>query len=266
MDQLDAFKESQKQAWSGFAPIEQFTSTTAPDLVRFARVRPDAAVLDVGCGTGVVALTAARLGAKVTGVDLTPELIARAKENAQLMGLEVAFHEGDVEALPLPDASFDFVVSQFGHMFAPRPTVAVGEMLRVLKPGGTIAFSTWPPDLFIGRWFQLLASYAPPPPPGVAAPHEWGEPKVVRERLGADVKDLVFTHRLMRFPMLSVQHYRRFMETNFGPAKRLLAVLDAAAPDKARALRAEAEELASHYFEDNVLRQDYLLARATKIG
>ena len=79
-------------------------------------------MLDVGCGTGVVGLTAARLGARVTGVDLTPELIARAKENSALMGVAADWRQGDAEALPLPDASFDFVVSQFGHMFAPRPT------------------------------------------------------------------------------------------------------------------------------------------------
>ena len=264
MSNLDTFKDQQRKAWAGFAPIEQFTATVAPDLVRFAGVRSGASVLDVACGTGVVALTAARAGARVQGIDLTPELVARANENASIMALDVPFREGDVEALPFPDASFDFVLSQFGHMFAPRPAVAIAEMLRVLVPGGTIAFSTWPPDLFVGRWFRLLASYAPPAPAGVSPPVEWGDPNVVRERLGNAVSGLTFSHRLMRFPMLSVQHYRRFMETNFGPAKALLQGLDAAEPAKAAALRAEAEELAAHYFEDNVLRQDYLVTRATK--
>ncbi|MFO0547082.1 MAG: methyltransferase domain-containing protein [Polyangiaceae bacterium] len=265
MDSLEAFKANQREAWASFAPIEQFTATTAPELVRFARVTPGSALLDVGCGTGVVALTAARLGAKVTGVDLTPELLTRARQNAALMQLEVDWHVGDVEALPLPDASFDFVVSQFGHMFAPRPAVAVSEMLRVLKPGGTIAFSTWPPDLFVGRWFQLLGKYGPSAPEGVSPPPQWGNPNVVRERLGHKVRDLVFTHRLMRFPVLSVQHYRAFMEANFGPAHKLLKALDASDPVKAHALREEAEELAAQYFEDNILRQDYLIARGIKV-
>jgi SAM-dependent methyltransferase len=126
----------------------------------------------------------------------------------------------------LPDAAFDVVVSQFGHMFAPRPDVAIREMLRVLKRGGVIAFSTWPPELFTGKMFGLMGKYAPPPPAGVSPPGQWGDPNVIRERLGAAVKDIAFARDVMRFQMLSVQHYRVFMETNFGPA-RLLEGLDA---------------------------------------
>ena len=96
----------------------------------------------------------------------------------------IDFHEGDVEKLPFADAEFDVVLSQYGHMFAPRPDVAIAEMLRVLKPGGTIAFSTWPPELMVGRMFSLVGSYMPPPPPGVSAPPLWGDANVVRERLG----------------------------------------------------------------------------------
>ena len=222
-------------------------------------------MLDVACGTGVVALTAARLGARVTGVDLTPELIARAKENAALMKLEATFLEGDAEALPVPDAKFDVVVSQFGHMFAPRPDVAIKEMLRALKPGGTIAFSTWPPELVTGRSFALMGKYSPPPPPGVSPPVQWGDPAIVRERLGAAVKDLTFTRDTMLMQTLSPQHYRLFMEQNFGPAKKLLQGLDASDPAKAAALRRELEALVGQYFENNTVRQDYLLTRAIKL-
>ena len=102
----------------------------------------------------------------MNGVDLTPELIAQAKEHASVMRIEADFQVGDAEAIPFPDAKFDFVLSQFGHMFAPRPDVAIKEMLRVLKPGGTIAFSTWPPELLVGRSFAMMGKYAPPPPPG----------------------------------------------------------------------------------------------------
>jgi SAM-dependent methyltransferase len=264
MDPVVQFKEQQKIAWSGFAVLENVTATAAPRLVRFAGITPGAKVLDVACGTGVVALSAARLGAKVTGVDLTPELIARAKENGALMKLEVSWHEGDVEALPVPDASFDFVVSQFGHMFAPRPEVALKEMLRALKPGGTIAFATWPPELFTGRSFALMGKYSPPPPPGIAPPPQWGDPNIVRERLGGAVEDLTFTRDTLLFQALSVQHFRLFMERNFGPAAKLLQALDASDPAKSAALRREMEELAAQYFENNTLRQDYLLTRAIK--
>src|SRR6187397_774861 len=118
MDPIDQFKTNQKAAWASFALLENLTGTAAPHLVRFAGVRSGQKVLDVACGTGVVALTAARLGAGVNGLDLTPELVQRARENALLMKLDVNFQEGDAESLPFPDATYDVVVSQFGHMFA----------------------------------------------------------------------------------------------------------------------------------------------------
>jgi SAM-dependent methyltransferase len=265
MDPTAQFKENQKAAWSTFALFESMTGTVAPRLVSFAGIKPGASVLDVGCGTGVVGLTAARLGARVTGVDLTPELIARAKENSALMGVAADWRQGDAEALPLPDASFDFVVSQFGHMFAPRPDVAVREMLRVLKPGGVIAFSTWPPEMFVGRMFAVNGKYGPPPPPGVSPPVQWGDIQTIRERLGAAVTDIRFARDVMLLQMLSPQHYRVFMETNFGPAKKLMEGLDKSDPAKAAAFRRELEQLAAEYFENNALRQDYLLTRAVKV-
>jgi SAM-dependent methyltransferase len=265
MDGISQFKANQKAVWANFAMLENLTATTAPYLVRFAGIRAGAQVLDVACGTGVVALTAARAGAKAQGIDLTPELVAHARENASLMRLEVPFQEGDAESLPFADGTFDVVVSQFGHMFAPRPELAIAQMLRVLKPGGTIAFATWPPELFVGRWFALMSRYAPPPPAGVSPPPQWGEPNIVRERLGSAVRDLTFTRNTMFFPTLSPQHYRVHMLENFGPAKKLLEQLDANEPTKAATLRSEIDALAQAYFEDNQLRQDFLLTRAVKV-
>jgi SAM-dependent methyltransferase len=265
MDGITQFKANQKLAWANFALLENLTGTAAPNLVRFAGIHAGSQVLDVACGTGVVALTAARTGARVQGLDLTPELIAHARENAALMKIEVNFQEGDAESLPFADASFDVVVSQFGHMFAPRPEVAIAEMLRVLEPGGTIAFATWPPELFVGRWFALMGRYAPPPPAGVSPPPQWGDPHIVRERLGSAVRDLVFTRNTMFFPTLSPQHYRVQMAENFGPAKKLFEQLDANDAAKAAALRSEIDSLAQSYFEDNRVRQDFLLTRAVKV-
>ena len=156
MDVFETFKAAQKAGWAHFAPLQAFTTLSAAQLVNHARVTSGARVLDVACGTGVVAVTAARRGARVTGLDLTPELLAVARDNARIAGVDVAWHEGDVEQLPFDAESVDVVVSQFGHMFAPRPDMAIGEMLRVLRPGGTIAFSTWPPELYVGRLFALV--------------------------------------------------------------------------------------------------------------
>jgi SAM-dependent methyltransferase len=264
IDPIAAYKALQKEVWSTFLPFELHTTPTAALLVRFAGVGPGERVLDVACGTGVVAVTAARAGARVDGLDLTPVLLERARENAAIAGVEVAWQEGDAETLPYPDGTFDRVLSQFGHMFAPRPEVVVAEMLRVLRPGGTIAFSTWPPDSFIGRMFALVGRSSPPPPAGVSPPTLWGDPKVVAERLGGRVADLGFESGTMRNPALSPAHYRAQAERLGGPIAKIAEQLGRTDPAKLAAFRRELDELAAGFLKDNVLRQDFLMSRAVK--
>jgi SAM-dependent methyltransferase len=261
---LEAFKAAQREGWAHFAPLEVFTTPPAAQLVRFAGVRSGQRVLDVGCGTGVVAITAALRGAKVAGLDLTPELLAHARENAKIGGLDIDWREGDVEELPFADGEFDVVLSQFGHMFAPRPQVAIAEMLRVLKPGGTIAFSTWPPELYIGRLFALIGRYMPPPPEGVSPPGQWGDPNLVRERLGPGVERLTFEREVGYFPALSVRYARHHMERTAGPVLKLVAALETADPARLETFRQEYEDLAAEYWEDNRIRQGYLMSRAIR--
>jgi hypothetical protein len=134
----------------------------------------------------------------------------------------------------------------------------------VLKPGGTIAFSTWPPELMTGRMFQLLGKYSPPLPEGVSPPVQWGDPQLIRDRLGDAVRDITFARDAMFVQMLSVPHFRLFLETTLGPAIRLVAELEQSAPAKVAELRRELEALAATYFADNHVRQDYLLTRAVK--
>jgi len=265
MDPFESFKTAQKQIWAQFVPYEAHTTPTAAKLVKRAGVRPGQRVLDVACGTGVVSVTAARLGARVSGLDLTPELLDRARQNAGIAGVEIDWHEGDVEKLPFGDASFDIVLSQFGHIFAPRPEVAIGEMLRVLKPGGTIAFSSWPPELVSGRIFALAASYLPPPPPGFAPATLWGDPNMVRQRLGSAVKEIQFDRATMLIPALSVHHHRAAAERSSGATVRVVAALQDSDPSKLERFRREFEAIAGEYFEDNLLRQGYLVTRAIKV-
>ena len=265
MDHFDDFKAAQKKSWAHFAPLEVFTTAVAARLVSHAKVQPGKRVLDVACGTGVVAVTAARRGATATGLDLTPQLLERARENAEIAGVAIPWHDGDAENLPFDDASFDVVLSQFGHIFAPRPAVALAEMLRVLKPGGTIAFATWPPELFMGRMFAITARYAPPPPPGVAPPSQWGDPTIVTERLGAAVTDLLFDRGTMSVPTLSPQHFRANLERTAGPLIKLVETLAANDPQKLAQFRREYETLVAEYYADNLVRQDYLLTRAKKV-
>ena len=263
-DPIAEFKAKQRETWAlgSFAEVSVFTTVVAGHFVRFARVRPGQAVLDVGTGTGVVAITAARAGASVTGLDLTPELLEQARQSAAVPGLNIAWKEGDAESLPYGDGSFDVVLSQFGHMFAPRPDVAVREMLRVLKPGGTIAFATWPPEMFPGSTFPIAAKYLPPPA-GVPSPLLWGDPNVVRERLGAAVRDLHFERGTMTVPALSPEHFMGWQAAKIGPILKIVGALQKDSA-KLEAYLKESTDLIASVMSDNLVRHDYLLTRAVK--
>ncbi len=262
-DALDRFKAAARESWANFTPLAAFTTPAAAYLVEFAGVTAGEAVLDVATGTGVVAVTAARAGARVKGIDLTPALLEEARKNAALIGASIEFREGDAEALPYRDGEFEVVLSQFGHMFAPRPHLVVKEMLRVLKPGGRIAFSTWPPHLFWGQYAGVVAKYVPAPPAEVSPPTEWGDPDTVRERLGDKVTDLVFSAGQIGFNALSPAHYRAYVEVTSVTAKRVVANL---AGDEKRLdlFRAEVEAVAAKFFEYNRVRHDFLMTRAVK--
>jgi ubiquinone/menaquinone biosynthesis C-methylase UbiE len=261
-DRFAEFKSRQREAWSSFAPTAALTTPVAGHLVRFASIDPGDKVLDVGCGTGVVAITAARRGGKVCGLDLTPALLEHARQNERIAECgPIEWIEGDAENLPYPDRSFDVVVSQFGHMFAPRADVAIAEMRRVLKPGGRIAFATWPPEHFVGRFFAFVGRHSPPPPEGAAPPPLWGLVPVVAERLSNGFAQPFFERGVMRVPALSLPHLWEYMAQSIGPLQKLAERL-AAEPEKLAAVRREMLELAEPYFSDNIMHQDYLLTRA----
>ena len=256
------FKRKQRESWTTFTPTATFTTPVAAHLVHFAGIRVGESVLDVGTGTGVVAVTAARSGAQVSALDLTPELLVEARENGRIAGHpEIGWQEGDAEKLPYPDGSFDVVVSQFGHMFAPRPEIAIAEMRRVLKPTGRVAFATWPPEHLVGGMFALIGRNSPPPPPGAAAPPLWGNPVVIGERLAGGFAEPFFERGTMTYPALSLAHYRRFIEASIGPMCKLIQNL-ADAPDRLARVRAEFESLVAPYYVDNQIQQSYLLTRA----
>jgi SAM-dependent methyltransferase len=264
-DSIAEFKTRQRETWAlgNFGEVAVFTAQVAGHLVRYAGVQAGQALLDVATGTGVVAITAARRGATVTGLDLTPELLEQARRSAPIAGVDVAWKEGDAENLPFGDASFDVVLSQFGHMFAPRPDVVTKELLRVLKPGGRLAFATWPPEHFVGRSMLLSAKYLPPPPPGVSAPVQWGDVNVVRGLLGAAVANLEFERGTMLVPALSPQHLMAWHSEKIGPSIKARSILKKD-PAKLEAFLREYQALVEAYLIDNVLRQEYLLTRAIK--
>ncbi len=264
MTDINFLKENAKQMWSTFSAFENITGMAAPELVRFSGLQKGDRVCDVGCGTGVVAITAAQLGAKVKGSDLTPKLIERARENSEISGFDIDFQIADVEQLPYENDSFDYVLSQFGHMFAPQPYKAIEEMLRILRPGGVIAFSTWPPELLTGRLFVLTAKYGKPQPEGFHSPVEWGEVNEVKRRLGERVKDITFHRSQYGNPALSPAHMRMLLEKYIGPIAATVRMLESD-ESKLTLFRSEMDVLLGEYFVNNTVIQSYLMTRAVKI-
>jgi SAM-dependent methyltransferase len=262
-DGFGEFKARQREMWSSFAPTATLTTPVAAHVVEFAGVRPGEKVLDIACGTGVVAITAARRGAIVSALDITPELLEHARENAKIAECgPVEWSEGDAERLPYAEASFDVVLSQFGHMFAPQPEIALSEMRRVLKPGGRVAFATWPPEHFVGRFFAFVSRHSPPPPKGAAPPQLWGAVPVVSERLSRGFDAPFFARGVMKVPALSLPHLWNYMSASIGPLQKMVETT-ASEPEKLGAIRQEMLNLAEPYFWDNIIHQDYLLTKAT---
>ena len=203
-----------------FAAVAERITEHGERVVERAGVEPGMDVLDVACGTGNASIPAARAGARVTGLDFAPGLLAIARERAADAMVEIDFVEGNAEELPFEDASFDRVLSTFGHMFAPDHARTAAEMKRVLRPGGAIAVACWTPDGSIGRMSQTLAELVPPPP-GAQPPLQWGTEEHVRELWG----EAEFERHEVEWTDESPESYARFMLESFGPLVSARAAL-----------------------------------------
>ena len=177
-----------------------------------ARVDAGMEVLDVACGTGNATIPAALTGARVTGLDFQPHLLALAREKASAAGVDIEWVEGDAQDLPFEDGRFDRVLSTFGHMFAPDHERTAAELRRVTREGGAISICCWAPDGAIGRMFGMTAALVPPPP-GTTSPLLWGTEDHVRELLG----DADFVRREAEWRDSSVERYADYMLESFGP-------------------------------------------------
>jgi SAM-dependent methyltransferase len=203
-----------------------------------------ARVLDVACGSGNTAISAARRGAKASGLDLFDKLIERARERARAESFDIDFVTGDAERLPYEDARFDFVLSTFGVMFAPDQERAASEMLRVCKPGGTIGLANWTVESFPGALFAIGAKYGPARPAGAHAPIEWGTVPGLKRLFGGKVRDIRLYDRCFRAHAPDFEAWFETFRNYFGPMKMLF---DSLPQDRAPEVRDEIRAAVHRY-------------------
>lgn len=250
------------------AVAAELIPTLGPELVQACAVRPGDRVLDVAAGSGNAAIPAAAVGAAVTASNLTPELFEAGRRLAAERGLQLEWTEADAEALPFADDSFDVVMSCVGAMFAPHHQQTADELVRVVRPGGTIGLINWTPQGFIGHLFATLKPYAPPPPPGASPPPLWGDEDHVRELFGDRVSDLTMRRQTVRLEHSPTPvEFREYWKRNYGPT---IAAYKFNAGDPQRVAALDADFLAFletwNRGQDGQAHWDaeYLLVTATK--
>ncbi len=267
---LPAIKARQKSTWESgdFGQIAHSIENAAGEFMSRLPLRAGLRVLDVACGTGNLAVIAARNGCQAGGIDIAANLLAQARARAAAAGLNIGFEEADAEALPFPENTFDLAVSMFGVMFTPQPAVATAELRRVTRPGGQIALANWTPEGFIGKMFTVFKAHLPPPPAGVPSPMEWGNETAVRQRLQSGFTDVRLTRRiaLMRYPFPpaeTVEFFRKY----YGPTLRAFETLPATGQS---ALRRDLADLQTRHNTAKVdghteVAAEYLEVVATKV-
>lgn len=235
-------------------------------LVERTAVGSDDEVLDIGCGTGSVAITAARRGARVTGIDVAPAMLDHARTNANIADFGgIEWQEGNAVNLPFEADAFDVTLSSLGHMYGDPPEETTAELLRVTRPDGTIGFTSWTPTSLYPFMASILTTYLAPEdlPEFTEPPFAWGDSGVVRERLGGELGQLSFETGTVLFPALSPEHFWRETTETSGP---IIELLDAVPAEKRPALDEEMVETIRPYFdeEQNGVELEYLLTTAKR--
>jgi SAM-dependent methyltransferase len=265
-----ALKAKHRAVWAlgDYASVAgEIIPELGPILVQAAGVRAGDRVLDVAAGTGNAAIPAALAGASVVASDLTPELLETGRALAAARGTELEWRQGDAEALPFADEEFDAVLSCVGVMFAPHHQASADELVRVCRPGGTIALISWTPAGFIGQMFATMKPYAAPPPPGAQPPPLWGDEDHVRALLGDRVTDVVARRQSVRIGRFATpQAFRDYFKACYGPTIATYRGI-ADDPERVAALDHDLDDLARRYdsgSDSTVLDWEYLLLTARR--
>lgn len=186
-------------------------------VVESAGVATGDSVLDLACGAGNATIPAARRGASVKGLDLTPELLDAGRVAAERAGVEIEWVVGDAQDLPFGEGEFSVVLSTFGCMFAPDQRKMAREIVRVLAPGGRVALANWTPSGTIGDFFRTVGAHAPSPPPGFQPPPLWGDPDHVVDLFDGTGISLEFEERAVQFRFASAREALDRYAAEFGP-------------------------------------------------
>jgi ubiquinone/menaquinone biosynthesis C-methylase UbiE len=198
---------------------KQMVWGVGPELVAACGIESGQSVVDVGAGTGNVAIRAAETGANVVACDVTPESLAVGEREARERGIDVEWVVADAQALPFANGEFDVVTSSFGAMFAPNHQAVADELLRVCRPGGTIGMANFTPEGGVGEFFDVFAPYLPAPPPDALPPLLWGDEGHVRQLFGDRVASLELTRTwLVERSAGGPREYCDFYRETFGPA------------------------------------------------
>ncbi|MFO0683357.1 MAG: class I SAM-dependent methyltransferase [Sandaracinus sp.] len=216
-------KSGQREAWGmgDYAVIGTTLQLVGETLCEAADLRAGARVLDVGAGNGNASLAAARRWCEVTSSDYVPPLLQAGRRRADAEGLSLQFVVADAEQLPFEDASFDYVLSTFGVMFAPNQPLAAAELLRVCRAGGRVALASWTPDGFVGELLRVVGRYAPPRP-SVPSPALWGTRGRIDE-LFPSASVVSSEVRTFTFRYVSARHFVDVFRTFYGPIHRVYA-------------------------------------------
>jgi SAM-dependent methyltransferase len=264
---LNDSKDAVKEIWSlgDWRSRGQFIPPVSASLTRLANLQASDSVLDVACGFGNTAITARMLGAKVTGIDITPKLLTLAKEEEKIAGISgIEWNEGDAENLPYEDESFDVVLSTFGHIFAPNQELAGKEMIRVLKKSGRLGFTSWPPELAVGKLSEVVSKYNPLPHNEAFSPYNWGVPEKIKQLLRGTI-DIFFERGTINVPILSPNHYWQDTITKAGFMIQVINTLKKQQDyGRIELFRKDYIKTLKQYITDNILRMGYLTTVATK--
>jgi SAM-dependent methyltransferase len=217
---IDQLKAAHRATWDSgdYTDVaDRFVIPLGRAALKAAELAPGTEVLDVAAGSGNPAIPAAQTGARVTALDLAPSLLEIGRRRARDAGVQIDWVEGDAEALPFDDETFDAAVSVVGVQFAPRHELAALELARVVRPGGRIVLCSWTPRGFIGQFLKTVATRMPKLPEDASPPPLWGDQGHVRKLFAPAGVQFEFELRHTEFSYGSAAGFVDYMAYHYGP-------------------------------------------------